>query len=83
MNIVDLEERDGPIRLLTEELVVQVSGRHDLHLVPLRGRELNSCRFLEVDPQAEDVAEEAAHRLIAIGPDPDPSDVPHFHANPV
>src|SRR5690349_6733731 len=83
MNIVDLEERDGPIRLLAEELVVRVSGRHDLHLVPLGGGELNSRRFLEVDPQTEDVTEEADHRLIAIGPDPNPSNVPHFHPSPV
>ena len=34
----------------------------------------------EVPP--EDVSEEADHRLIAVGPDPDPADVSHLHASP-
>jgi hypothetical protein len=61
------------MRLLAKELVIRVSGSHDLHLVPFRGRELDSRRFLEVDSQTENVPEETDHRLVAVGPDPDPA----------
>jgi hypothetical protein len=54
-----------------------------LHLVPLQGRELDGRRLLEVDAQAEDVAEEAEHRFIPVGADPDRPDVTHLHAKPV
>jgi hypothetical protein len=83
VDVIDLEEWDGPIRLLAEELEVRVSRRHDLDLVPLRGRELNRRRFLEIDAQAEDVPEEADHRLVAVGANTDPADVTHFHSSPV
>ena len=76
--VVDLEEWDGPSRMLAEEVVVPVPRSHDLDLVHLRGRELDRRRLLEVDVQTENVAEEADHRLIPVGPDPDPADVTHL-----
>jgi hypothetical protein len=54
VDVVDLEERDRPPRVLHEEVEVRIAWGMKLHLVPLGWPEFDGRRLLEADLETLD-----------------------------
>ena len=52
VNVVDLEQRNGPARMFEEEVEIRVPGCHQLNLVTLGCFELHRGRIIEVHTQS-------------------------------
>jgi A/G-specific adenine glycosylase len=79
VDVVDLEQRHRPMRVVAEEVEIRISRRRELNLIALTRLELDRRLLVEVHIHPHDHLEEVPHGRVVLGRHPNPADVPHSH----